>query len=48
VTGTSGLVGYQVALRLHEAGADVVGLDHPQIALADGIAELRRTIAAAA
>ena len=27
VTGTSGLVGYQVALRLHEAGTDVLGLD---------------------
>ena len=27
VTGTSGLVGYQVALRLHEAGRDVLGLD---------------------
>ena len=27
VTGTSGLVGYQVALRLHEAGADVLGVD---------------------
>ena len=27
VTGTSGLVGYQVALDLHRAGADVLGLD---------------------
>ena len=27
MTGSSGLVGYQVALRLHEAGADVAGLD---------------------
>ena len=27
VTGTSGLVGYQAALRLHEAGRDVLGLD---------------------
>ena len=27
VTGTSGLVGYQVALRLHDAGSDVLGLD---------------------
>jgi UDP-glucuronate 4-epimerase len=27
VTGTSGLIGYQVALQLHEAGADVLGLD---------------------
>ncbi len=27
VTGTSGLVGYQVALRLHEAGTNVLGLD---------------------
>ena len=27
VTGTSGLIGYQIALRLHEAGTDVLGLD---------------------
>ena len=27
VTGISGLLGYQVALRLHEAGRDVLGLD---------------------
>ena len=27
VTGSSGLVGYQVALRLHETGRDVLGLD---------------------
>jgi UDP-glucuronate 4-epimerase len=27
ITGTSGLVGYQVALRLHRAGHDVLGLD---------------------